>query len=142
MTTIATDGKTIAADSRAVGNFILQGNVNKLKRLKDGRILGTCGELWETHAVAGWLDGKRDKPKVSEGFGALVLGESLILYRDNLEPMEIPPPYSIGSGCGHAIGAMLAGASPREAIKISIKLDENTGGRIRVMEYAKSRPKA
>lgn len=38
--------------------------------------------------------------------------------------------YSVGSGSDFALGAMAAGASPAEAVKIASKLDSYTGGRI------------
>lgn len=142
MTTIATDGKTIAADSLSIGSFKLQKPVKKMIRLNDGRVLALTGAHWETQAMADWLNGQREKPKIGEGHGALVLGEKLILYDDDLEPMEVPAPYAIGCGCDFAMGAMLAGASPREAVKIAARLDQNTGGPVRIMSYAPSRPKA
>jgi ATP-dependent protease HslVU (ClpYQ) peptidase subunit len=40
--------------------------------------------------------------------------------------------YGIGSGADYAIGALMAGATVEEAIKIAIKLDINSGGSIQI----------
>jgi ATP-dependent protease HslVU (ClpYQ) peptidase subunit len=40
--------------------------------------------------------------------------------------------YGIGSGADYAIGALMAGATVEEAIKIAIKLDINSGGPIQI----------
>lgn len=40
--------------------------------------------------------------------------------------------YGIGSGADYAIGALMAGASVEEAMKIAIKLDINSGGPIQI----------
>lgn len=40
--------------------------------------------------------------------------------------------YGIGSGADYAVGALLAGATVEDAIKISIELDTNSGGPIQI----------
>jgi len=40
--------------------------------------------------------------------------------------------YGIGSGADYAVGALMAGASVEEAMKIAIKLDTNSGGPIQI----------
>lgn len=138
MTTIATDGKVIAADSRGVSDFILQGNINKVFRLKDGSIAAFAGHSLCYSAAIEWLNGG-EKPNFKDAeFYALILDSDGVWYvDDNYHKERMPAPYAIGSGCKFAMAAMLAGASPKEAVRIASKLDENTGGRIRVMEYAK-----
>jgi ATP-dependent protease HslVU (ClpYQ) peptidase subunit len=41
--------------------------------------------------------------------------------------------YGVGSGSLYAIGALFAGANIREAVKIAIKLDINSGGKIQIV---------
>ena len=41
--------------------------------------------------------------------------------------------YGVGSGSLYAIGALFAGVSVREAVKIAIKLDINSGGKIQIV---------
>lgn len=40
--------------------------------------------------------------------------------------------YGIGSGADYAVGALMAGATVEEAMKIAIKLDINSGGPIQI----------
>ena len=40
----------------------------------------------------------------------------------------VQPPVAVGSGCEFAIGAMAAGASSADAVRIAAKFDINTGG--------------
>ena len=40
--------------------------------------------------------------------------------------------YGIGSGADYAVGALMAGATVEEALKIAIKLDINSGGPIQI----------
>ncbi len=40
--------------------------------------------------------------------------------------------YGIGSGADYAVGALMAGATVEEAIKIAVKLDINSGGPIQI----------
>lgn len=42
--------------------------------------------------------------------------------------------YGVGSGSPYAIGALFAGADIREAVKIAIKLDINSGGKIQIVK--------
>lgn len=43
--------------------------------------------------------------------------------------------YSIGSGMHYALGALHAGASPKEAVVAASKLDPSTGLGVKVVEY-------
>lgn len=48
-------------------------------------------------------------------------------------PSKFKGPYAIGSGEEYAMGAMLAGCSALEAVKIAAKLDVYTGGPVRTL---------
>lgn len=52
---------------------------------------------------------------------------------DAMIPSEFRGAYSIGSGCDFAMGAMLAGKSAAEAVRIAAKLDIYTGGPVRTL---------
>jgi ATP-dependent protease HslVU (ClpYQ) peptidase subunit len=41
--------------------------------------------------------------------------------------------YSIGTGGNWALGALFAGATVEEAMKIAIKLDINSGGKVQII---------
>ena len=45
--------------------------------------------------------------------------------------------YGIGSGGSYAVGALAIGATLREAVKVSIKFDINSGGKIQIIKQGK-----
>lgn len=45
--------------------------------------------------------------------------------------------YGVGSGSPYAIGALHAGATPKEAVEVACKLDVNTSGPIQIVEQFK-----
>lgn len=130
MTTIATDGKTMASDSQVQSTFVYQSEYHKLYHLHDGSVVGFCGEVRFWLPVLKWLNGG-DKPDFkSDQFGALILrlNGSVGYICNDLFSEECTPPYAIGSGARYAMAAMLAGKTPVDAVKIASKLDSGTGG--------------
>lgn len=136
MTTIATDGRTMAADSRGCANELIRNDAEKkLHRLKDGRVVGASGTITAARAYIRWLEEGGERPKIEGAFSAIVLnpnGSAQIHYNDD-EPDDLAFPAAIGSGTALALGAMLAGASPAEAVAIAAKRDPFTGGTITEM---------
>lgn len=125
MTTIAWDGKTLASDSQMTGSYIEQKNVSKIIR-KGGDYYGIAGRLSEGKS---FVEGEIDK--LSDETELLIVnakGKCVWKGRHASEPM--PDKTAIGSGANFAMGAMLAGASAVEAVKIASKLDISTGGKI------------
>lgn len=64
---------------------------------------------------------------------------SHLISSDDMCPIVIREPYAIGSGSDFAMGAMLAGKSAKDAVKIAAKLDCYTGGPIKVLSLDKLR---
>jgi hypothetical protein len=135
MTTIATDGKSMAADSRGCCNDVIRCDTEiKIYRLVDGRIAGCSGTITAARDYVRWLNEGGEKPNVDKenGFHALVLsldGTAQIHGNDDL-PDNVDIPAAIGSGSSLALGAMLAGAGPTDAVAIAMKRDPFTGGAI------------
>lgn len=133
MTTIATDGKSMAGDGqRDHRGTVTNLNAEKIRRLPDGRLVGTSGDVAFGEMFVEWLENGGDRPeyKGDGGFTALILmpcGE-LMLAGQDCHPCTINAPYAIGSGMDLAIGAMAAGASPAEAVEIAAAFDPHTGG--------------
>lgn len=136
MTTIATDGKTMAADSRGCANSVIRSDrEQKIRRLKDGRIVGFSGTAAAARTYLNWLEDGGEMPKVDDGFSALVLsmdGTVQVHCNDEM-PDDADLPAVLGSGGLLALGAMLAGASPEQAVAIAAQRDPFTGGEIRVL---------
>lgn len=133
MTTIATDGKTMAADGCGCANDLIRSiNEQKLHRLSDGRIVGCSGTFMAAKTYIAWLEKGGELPKIEAGFHALVLSpDGTVQVHGNDEmPDDADVPAVLGSGGALALGAMLAGASPKRAVEIAAMRDPFTGGTI------------
>lgn len=134
MTTIATDGKTMAGDSLTTGGGYVCRFAPKVFKAPDGRIFGGCGPVvdclkFQSHMMSGG-----DQPTLSDDFSALILNpDGTVDWIDkDFVPVRHIVPYAIGSGCEIATGALLAGASPAESVAIAMQRDTKTGGDITV----------
>lgn len=136
MTTIATDGKTMAGDGREVEQGTIIGSFcRKVQRLADGRLVGVAGDSIDEQMFRRWLeDGAESKPRLKE-LVALVLYPSgrLDFYDHRLVASPIEAPAAIGSGADHALTAMDCGKSPEEAVEYAARRDPNTGGKTTVL---------
>lgn len=65
-----------------------------------------------------------------DGFLFFVEGQAVMMSDTGI--------YGVGTGSHYAIGAVAAGASPEEAVKIASKFDVNTGGKIQVVKGVKN----
>lgn len=135
VTTIATDGKTIAADSRATnyGN-ITSNSANKLYWLPDGSIIGGAGSVPDILQAVEAL-GSEEDPATYAGpteFRLLRLHPNgqVVEYGSSLFGMIVDVPAATGSGGDIALGAMLAGKSPKRAVEIAASRDIKTGGAV------------
>lgn len=136
MTTVATDGKTMAADRLVTGDGIIHGTVTKLHRLEDGSVMGLCGSAFQYDQFAAWYNsGRAEGLHVADEMEALVLHPdgTVSCYNQHGYSFKHSLPASCGSGCSIAYGAMEAGASPMEAVEIACKRDIRSGGGVDCM---------
>lgn len=148
MTTIAFDGKTMAADLRASSGTRILTVKTKLRRLPDGAIAGACGVLSSCSKLLDWLCDKIEDDELElsvlddDGNGAEALvaypsGE-LYLYDSSGHPTELGErKYAIGSGGDYALAWMEANkkATARSAVKYAMSRDSGTGNGIQVMRF-------
>lgn len=138
MTTIATDGKVIAADGQSTtGDMVTGTETVKLTRLPDGSIVGGCGELAPMRRAINCLHSPDAHPDDLTGeFTLLRLCSDgkVLVYEGCLFAFELPAPVAVGTGREFAMGAMLAGKGPKEAVDIAIQRDIYSGGTVLVME--------
>lgn len=130
MTTIATDGKTMAADSLMTGNGEILGTFRKIHRCKNGSIAGSAGTPFNSVLFNEWLDNQEgEKPKLTDNFSGLVLTSEgkVFYYNEHLIPVEYIAPMTVGSG-----GDLALGAIPAQAVGIAMQRDTRTGGDIQV----------
>lgn len=136
MTTIATDGKSMAGDGMSSRDSLITAVRSvKVERLSDGRIVGAAGDKPDCARFRKWLCDGGQAPKFKD-FAALVLHPdgSLVYHTESdISGTATEAPNAIGSGAEIAIGAMEAGATPEQAIQIAAKRNAWTGGLITVV---------
>lgn len=138
MTTIAWDGKTLAADTQATSSGMPY-KVLKLFRLDDGSIFAGSGDYGQVCAVKAWLenaDMKADKP-TTDDFAGLIVTPTCEAFRLEEALIRIPvgePFHAIGSGRDFAMAAMHCGRTAREAVEIAALYDVFTGGEVMALD--------
>jgi hypothetical protein len=149
MTTIAYKDGTLASDSRMTLGGMNAGAVMKIGYHPQFNIgLGLCGDAFNAGNALAWLriasaddliEGLQDAlGKHAEALLVdstrqvfIVSGRGLIKIRDKYS--------AIGSGAPYALAAMDAGADVHQALKIAIKRDVYSGGRIRSVAIRSSK---
>lgn len=137
MTTIAWDGKTLAADSQVSrhGNDVAR----TVKVQKIGRLLvGACGTTSLNQRFVGWLSGGMQGPPPSLAIGdskgcviAIMPNGAIVEWNGDHPPDMVRARFAAwGSGSDVALGAMAFGASAEQAVAAAATLDHATGGPI------------
>jgi len=144
MTTIVYRDGIIAYDSRkTMGDLITDDNYNKLKR-SGSAVFIFCGSPSDFEGFIKMYEGG-DCIKGMDS-AAIVFDKGSLYYvgvgdEDGffINPMD-DIPFAIGSGYRHAYTAMDMGATASVAVRMAIKRDILTGGRVRTFKipgYAK-----
>ena len=136
MTIIVWRDGIIAADSQTT-NGVLAGKTKKLFKLKNAAI-GFAGLLTDGLKLIEFLKSDEDKPpELSEDFESLMMDlrtGKCAYYDRTLIAVKIMDKFeAIGTGSELAIGAMEHGATAIEAVRVAIKRDINSGGRVVVI---------
>lgn len=140
MTTVAWDGKTLAADRR-----LSDGITNcKIWKLSKGRYISGAGAYDDMTEIVAWMrKGAKVKDRPTDINSTTMLlvcsnGKAYWLTIPYLRPVEIREPfYAIGSGAAYAVGAMAAGKSAGEAVAIASRFDPATGNGVDTVEVVK-----
>lgn len=149
MTTVATDGKTIAADSLATAGS------TKVMYAKDKIMVGgsdrggaavfaVSGHAAMLPHLARWVErGMADEPPKATGenseWNLLIIDYWGARRVESGVPhaFEVPYPHAMGSGRDFALAAMDAGVSPERAVEIAIGRDVWSGGEIQVVDICR-----
>lgn len=137
MTCIATDGKTLAGDGRVTAQGLIQTEEGqKVFYAKDGSVVGCSGACTTMELARKWFEGGCPfdvLPKVEDkDFAALILRPDGRIEWMDVSFAFVPcmAPAAIGSGDEIAIGLMLAGKTPKEAVEITATRMCTVGGKI------------
>jgi 20S proteasome alpha/beta subunit len=131
MTTIAYRDGVLAADTQmTAGGWIRPGRAKKLMRLEDGTLLGICGTYATALKAMSQAAAGEDVKTVEDDTVVRIAPDgSIDIFQAGasyaLEGAEF---YAWGSGHSVALGAMHAGASAEEAVRIATLVDNETGG--------------
>ena len=133
MTTIAWDGKTLAADRQAHhGPSNTKYECKKL-RVLNGRAIAGAGIKCLNDAMASWIAYGGDLPEAcKQGEYTVVVANAeneCEVYEGVPIPLKIPAGVKLawGSGAQAAMAAMECGKDAREAIEIASRVDLDTG---------------
>lgn len=135
MTTIVADARTgeMASDTQWSDDNIL-GHTRKVWRIR-GALYGFAGDLRECLMARDWFrGGSKGAPPRGGDVTALILDGGKIstwTAADGMCP-EASPFFAVGSGSAAALGAVHAGATVRQAVRIASKIDPGTGHDVRV----------
>jgi 20S proteasome alpha/beta subunit len=143
MTTIAFKDGIVAYESRITeGSLIADDNINKMTKV-DGLTFFLCGDVaGEQALIRSYVTGEvTDEDAENATYSMAWVVDGGIIYRLLIvdgelftEPQRQGNIVAMGSGSHFALGAMDAGASAKEAVKIAIGRDVSSGGTIRTFK--------
>jgi ATP-dependent protease HslVU (ClpYQ) peptidase subunit len=148
MTTIASDGKTVAADGQASNGAELT-SINNVKITVLGDcVLGFEGLTALRPVAFDWWERGADPAEVTgamkdQSWGLGVFSSEGVRYFSNdcPYPSFYAYPFAMGTGESFAAGALLAGADSLRAVEVAVQKDIYTGGKITVLEIPREEAK-
>ena len=145
MTTIAVTLTEIAADSRATRNHEIASWQSQKIIVDNGVIYAVSGAEDMSEPARKWHAAGADPdkaPKCNAELGWLLLvidRNGMWVYDDKSpHPLKVIAPWTMGSGRDWAMGAMLAGASAKEAVEIACSRDVWSGPPVKVVNIAEA----
>lgn len=138
MTTIAWDGKILAADSQTTSGDSIAMYANKLIRVKNGWLTG-CGTLRDIYKLKDYIEGKlKEVPTDLDMTCFHLTKRSFIRYEADGYPMPMVNFKNLktatGTGWEWAMAAMDMGKNAIEAVEYAREKDIYTGGKINYVE--------
>jgi hypothetical protein len=143
MTVVATDGKTIAADSLTTFGYERSGQPAQKIVCKGGKIYAYAGVTCLFPVLIDWhLKGADpgSMPKMGdEEWSMLVIDrDGMNLYSSAPYPLKVAAPFAIGNAANFALGALALGVSSKAAVEVAIKLSTVCGGEIQVIDISEA----
>jgi hypothetical protein len=144
MTTIAYKDGVLAADTLATSNCLRDNYGTKIWRV--GKLLvaasgnKACCLRFRTW-VADGMEGESPFEGADLGNGLVIAPDGNIVCWGENGPWPVTVPfYTLGSGYQLALGALAAGASAIEAVKIAAEYDTHTGGEVESLTLEREKP--
>lgn len=132
MTTIAFDGKVLAADTQYTSGDFVSGYANKIHNLNDGSYLAMSGQIDYVPVFIAWLNGgdKPELPADAQFTAAHFKDGNITEYSSSLNGYPGFTPYACGSGESCALTAMKCGKNAIDAVKVACEMDIFSGGEV------------
>lgn len=137
MTTIAFDGKLLAADTQITGNdCFVAGYGNKIHKLSDGSYIAFAGSMNAMPAIIDYFETGKEPENKDVQFECLHIDSTGIAhdYYNNMQKGFAVIPWVGGSGAQIALSALHCGKNAYQAVELACKLDIRTGGDIQSVE--------
>ena len=132
MTTIVYRAGVLASNTRmSSGDWIGTGRAVKVRRLDDGTLIGFTGNYAVASVAADQVAAGGEIPKTGDGARVIRIKSdgSIVIFEDDAKhDLSGADFYAWGSGSIPALGALYAGASAEDAVRIAMLVDPNTGG--------------
>lgn len=138
MSVIASDGKTVAADSRASVDNMYFDDAIKLKRHSNGLVYGLTGPIIALDALIAWHAAGAVIAKYPHHLDQLSGYTFCVFYYDCVHaysnkcplPDKCKYPFAAGSGHQFAYGALDNDITPSQAVRCAISRDNGCGGEV------------
>lgn len=132
MTTIAWDGRTLASDSMTTGTFVMHNHVKILN--VNGDLIGFAGGVQCGEAFFNWYKSgcPTEKPDLEDDFEGVVIrkGKCYFLAKTLVMVEVKTKKYALGAGAQFAMAALHCGKTAVEAVKVAIRLNHESGGKV------------
>lgn len=145
MTTIAWDGRTLAADKRATNSGLVR-TVTKLFRA-NGFMVAVCGDLSHGLEMVEWISRGADPATLpaqqrSENWSSIVTIDNsgvVRLYEQGAIPFVVEDQhFACGSGRDYAMAAMHLGCDAARAVGVATVFQCDTGNGVDTMTLGES----
>lgn len=146
MTVIAYRAGVLAADTAAWHNDVIVVSVRKIVRLDDGSLFAATGPSDKVAAYIAWANGAAEKPADADeesGYSGIRLypdGEIWAIGRNHERYQRVGEFMALGAHCEFLYGAMAAGASAEEAVRLAIRYCAFASGEVQVERLEFSAP--
>lgn len=135
MTTIAWDGKKLAADTRCNSGHVKY-KVSKVRKHK-GHLVAWAGPISQGEEMFAWWKAgakPKDLPELQRDddervdFVVITPKKKILLWQSGTHPqdMSLNKQYAVGSGREFALAAMYLGKTAPEAVELAGKFDTGT----------------
>ena len=137
MTVVTYRDGVLSADSLATAGHVITGQIAKIWRLDNGRLVGGAGGAGEMQSFVAWIrgggQGQWECKDKENGFSALVVDTSGEVTIYDAEGRGYPLEADFiarGAGAELAMGAMAMGANAEQAVEIACRYSVWCGGPI------------